>query len=865
MNGLASSVEDAIASAANRYLAGRFDPDVPFALLGIDSLGTIEISAALEQSLGHELPPDLLLECRDGRTLAARLREMRSSRATSVEDPFEQMLADSALPDNVRLPHTTGGSTDLRSARRILLTGSTGFLGSALLKELLQSTEAEIVCLLRDPVGRGFDGVHDPRVRHISGDLCHARLGLGEVAFNDLANDIDAIVHCGAAVNWVYSYSALRSANVLGTLELLKLAARRAVPFHFISSVSVCYSADGPRTADESFDALPYIRGVQLGYAQTKIVAESLVRQAGHRGLPVRIYRPALISGDSLTGAYNRQDLITALIRGCVHMGSAPDLDWKLDCVPVDLVARSIVSLSRAKGPVFHIGHERPRHWRECVLWMRLYGYPLRLVPYHTWLRQLERETHPGASAGADHPLRPLRSFFLDRPAGARGLTLPELYEESRRTRADGAATRAALTAFGVRSQPLDAQLLETYVQALRACGDLPAVARSVSSGDFQNDAFSPAFLSRLLNQPVDDVRVVCSGSDHSIVSELTAWRSRRTSGLFRVHVRFADGSEQTIRLKVKAPDTDVIAVGEALASMVDPAIGQAYSRWGDRIGFAASHVREIEIYRQRDPRFRRHAPALLGSIADEATGCWMMALEELQDAPHLECVDDPSGWRWRDEDIRTAIDGLATLHSIWYGREAELTHMPWIGYVQSTRGVTEMRDLWDALARHAAPSFASWVQPEICSIHRRLIASVPQWWTWMEDAPRTLIHHDFNPRNVCLRQHRLVALDWELATIGAPQRDLAEFLCFVLPSDVGASSVRALVEAHRIRLEQRTGESIDVTSWELGFRAGLYDFLLNRLSIYRVVDRVRRQAFLPGVVRTWHRLYELFPLEVRG
>ena len=75
----------------------------------------------------------------------------------------------------------------------------------------------------------------------------------------------------------------------------------------------------------EDFDSLPELRGIHLGYAQTKVVAEALVREAGRRGLPVHIYRPALITGHSLTGAFNRDDLVSALVRGSIHMGVAPD------------------------------------------------------------------------------------------------------------------------------------------------------------------------------------------------------------------------------------------------------------------------------------------------------------------------------------------------------------------------------------------------------------------------------------------------------------------------------------------------------------------------------------------------------------
>jgi hypothetical protein len=103
----------------------------------------------------------------------------------------------------------------------------------------------------------------------------------------------------------------------------------------------------------------------------------------------------------------------------------------------------------------------------------------------------------------------------------------------------------------------------------------------------------------------------------------------------------------------------------------------------------------------------------------------------------------------------------------------------------------------------------------------------------------------------------RLCAYDWELATIGAPQRDLAELLCFVLPHDVHADEIDALIEEHRRALTLASGITIDADAWQRGFRAAVYDLLINRLPMYALVHRIRRQTFLPRVVRTWRRLYE--------
>ena len=154
---------------------------------------------------------------------------------------------------------------------------------------------------------------------------------------------------------------------------------------------------------------------------------------------------------------------------------------------------------------------------------------------------------------------------------------------------------------------------------------------------------------------------------------------------------------------------------------------------------------------------------------------------------------------------------------------------------------------------------------------HATIVETIRDWWPALEALPRTLIHNDFNPRNICLRRGpassddegrlRLCAYDWELATVGAPQRDLAELLCFVLPVDVADEHIEHWIERHRRLLERESGIAIDRADWTEGFRAANFDLMLSRLPMYALIHRIRRQPFLPRVVRTWRRLYERFPL----
>ncbi len=109
------------------------DPSTPFALLGLDSLGTIELAAALEDALGIELPPDVVAGCRDARALAACVERLRADEPRSAIDPLEQMLADAVLPNDWHVSSNARRGPrlhSLRDAGTILLTGATGFLGA---------------------------------------------------------------------------------------------------------------------------------------------------------------------------------------------------------------------------------------------------------------------------------------------------------------------------------------------------------------------------------------------------------------------------------------------------------------------------------------------------------------------------------------------------------------------------------------------------------------------------------------------------------------------------------------------------------------------------------------------------------------
>ncbi|MBW2528744.1 MAG: phosphotransferase, partial [Deltaproteobacteria bacterium] len=349
-----------------------------------------------------------------------------------------------------------------------------------------------------------------------------------------------------------------------------------------------------------------------------------------------------------------------------------------------------------------------------------------------------------------------------------------------------------------------------------------------------------------------------------SILTELTARKVNKLVGHFpyRLHTRSGSGAAQSVDVivKVKPIDDEVILMTQNIASMCGRFLGESFGRHRGRTDFVRCDVRELAVYQQTDPRFVEHAPRVYGMLQDDSREVFLLVLELLEDVQLLDTADDVS--RWQPEHIEAALEGIAQVHSIWYGREQELARKPWIGFVHGADSMAQMADLWNGLATHARQEFPEWIQRRDLAVVRELVRTVQDWWGELEGLPKTLIHNDFNPRNICFRSSaeglRLCAYDWELATIGPPQRDLVELLAFVLPPTVDEATVDRYVEHHRRCLAEATGQPIGAESWRAGYGLCLRDYTINRLQLYLMAHTFRHYRFLERVVGTVRRLMEI-------
>lgn len=406
---------------------------------GMDSLQGLQLSRALKRSLNRtDLALSTIYQNASVAQLSAKILAVDDN-SGSEEDVMRDFLATyrgliQDIPRPTAVEQRNGRTVGLRS---VLLTGSTGTVGTQLLHTLLNREGIDhIYCLNRGDDGgneaqrksfahAGFSTkpFDDNRVSFIKADLSQPLLGLADDVYQLLQSHVGLVIHAAWPVNFNLDLLSFRP-QLAGIVNLVTLAAGNSAQLIFISSVAAVEgTTDGPPPEQilQSFDT-----PAAFGYGRAKFLCELLVDAAaqhfGSSTLPTTIIRVGQVGGTiNHPRIWNTREWLPSMVISSLNLGKIPDSLGSrfntVDFVPADVLSNVLADLAtNATSPegtaVFNIRNAHVVSWKELLPAIieaaSHHGRTLEVVTPSAWLADAGSEDN----AVAQNPAAKLIDFY---------------------------------------------------------------------------------------------------------------------------------------------------------------------------------------------------------------------------------------------------------------------------------------------------------------------------------------------------------------------------------------------------------------------------------------------------------------------
>jgi hydroxymethylglutaryl-CoA reductase (NADPH) len=354
----------------------------------------------------------------------------------------------------------------------------------------------------------------------------------------------------------------------------------------------------------------------------------------------------------------------------------------------------------------------------------------------------------------------------------------------------------------------------------------------------------------RLVDFPVKEI-------ENGIISGLTSRISRKLIGFVPVDVHFTNHASHlqpdlqgtdNLLMKSKPLDLEVIKGLHYMAAAVNPELSDLISAHKGHLEYTNCHLKELKISEFLHRKNFPYMPVFFGSHSDQKREIYVLLQEFLKPEGLALINSENQPATWTQNRIENALKSIhaAHLHFTTDPAAAALEvpiFEPWQAVGLYRKMLTVIREEYAA---------QNWEEP--LQVLEKFLENMQELKAALK-LPETIIHNDFNSRNVAIRTDETVCIyDWELAMVNLPHRDVVEFLSFVLEDDFEPEKLQHFLGFHY----QLAGKEYPWESWKKGYAYALQEYLVSRVSFYLIGSVVVKYDFAERVFRTGCRMLQL-------
>jgi thioester reductase-like protein len=448
--------------------------------LGVDSLDVLTLTNALNKAIrGANVTAPMIYSNPSVKQLAEVLSQNVSklsgkpAKPPTREEKMDKMVRK-YTQDMVR--HAGSANAPKRPPKHtVVITGSTGSLGTHMLEQLLKNPDVErVYCMNRSDNAESrqkdsFDkNRHDStsfgKAEFLKADFSSEKFGLSDEMYAHLLATVTVFIHSAWSVDFNLSLESYEATHIAGTRRAVDFAAAsdHRASVVFISSIasvgnwgSIAHDGSAvPETVSTLFDntlTLPQ------GYGESKHVAAQILATASHRlGVKTAIVRAGQLAGPSTKAggaAWNRHEWLPTLIHTSKTLKKLPRTLGNQNCVDwvlMDVAAGAVIDVATRSTSeptqVYHLTNPHTTTWSQLYpviqTFYKNHGIHIEIAEYDDWVNELRQIPQTRENAEKISGLKLLEFYESLRPETGMGLPLlnTDRTEEASRTLREGAA-----------------------------------------------------------------------------------------------------------------------------------------------------------------------------------------------------------------------------------------------------------------------------------------------------------------------------------------------------------------------------------------------------------------------------------------